>query len=115
MPYKNAFEVNQPIDAVWKFLGDIPQVAKCLPGAELSEQVGDDKYVGGVLVRLGPVKMQFAGSADITERNETAKRVVVKIGSSSLVGKDHLQAYRLQTNGPRLQDVAYLHFHLIAP
>ena len=30
------FEVAQPVDDVWKFLGDIPSVAKCLPGAELT-------------------------------------------------------------------------------
>lgn len=31
-----------------------------------------------------------------------------------LVARDKLTAYRLQTNGPALQDIAYLHFHLIA-
>jgi hypothetical protein len=31
-----------------------------------------------------------------------------------LVVRDKLKAYRLQTNGPALQDIAYLHFHLIA-
>lgn len=32
-----------------------------------------------------------------------------------LVTRDALKAYRLQANGPALQEVAYLHFHLIAP
>jgi len=31
-----------------------------------------------------------------------------------LVAKDHLKSYRVITNGPGYQDVAYLHFHLIA-
>ena len=31
-----------------------------------------------------------------------------------LVARDKLKTYRLQTNGPGLQDIAYLHFHLIA-
>lgn len=31
-----------------------------------------------------------------------------------LVSRDHLKAYRLYTNGPELQEIAYLHFHLIA-
>ena len=31
-----------------------------------------------------------------------------------LVLRDKLQAYRLYTNGPELQEIAYLHFHLIA-
>ena len=87
MLIKSEFEVNQPIDEVWKFFGDIPQVAKCLPGAELSEHVGDDKYVGGVLVRLGPVKMQFAGSAHIKERDEAAKRIVVDAAGADSKGR----------------------------
>jgi hypothetical protein len=31
-----------------------------------------------------------------------------------LVKRDHLQSYLLRTNGPALQDIAYLHFHLVA-
>lgn len=31
-----------------------------------------------------------------------------------LVTKDSLQAYKLYTNGPGLQEIAYLHFHLVA-
>jgi hypothetical protein len=31
-----------------------------------------------------------------------------------LVLRDNLQAYRLYTNGPEFQEIAYLHFHLIA-
>ena len=31
-----------------------------------------------------------------------------------LVARDNITAYRLQTNGPAFQDIAYLHFHLIA-
>jgi hypothetical protein len=31
-----------------------------------------------------------------------------------LTSRDHLQAYRLYTNGPELQEIAYLHFHLVS-
>ena len=73
----NDFEVAEPVDKVWQFFGDIPRVAACLPGAELTENLGEDKYGGRVAVRMGPVKLQFAGTADITERDEAAKRIVV--------------------------------------
>ena len=73
----NDFEVTQPVDKVWQFFGDIPRVATCLPGAELTETLGDDKYGGRVAVRMGPVKLQFAGTAEITERDDAAKRIVV--------------------------------------
>jgi uncharacterized protein len=81
MLIKSDFEVAQPLDKVWKFFDDIPQVAACLPGAELTEAVTDDdgneKYLGKVGIRMGPVKLQFAGTARIVERDEAAKRVVV--------------------------------------
>ena len=71
------FEVPQPVDKVWAFFQDIPQVAACLPGAELTEDLGDDTYAGKVAVRMGPVKLQFTGKAHIVERDEAAKRIVV--------------------------------------
>ena len=63
MLIKNDFEVAQPVDKVWPFFDDIPQVAACLPGAELTDDLGDDKYLGKVAIRMGPVKLQFAGTA----------------------------------------------------
>jgi carbon monoxide dehydrogenase subunit G len=73
----NDFEVAKPVAAVWDFFGDIPRVATCLPGAELTETLGHDKYGGRVAVRMGPVRLQFAGTAEITDRDEEAKRLVV--------------------------------------
>jgi carbon monoxide dehydrogenase subunit G len=77
MLIKNGFDVAEPVEKVWQFFGNIPQVATCLPGTELTESLGDDRYAGRVAVRMGPVRLQFAGTADITERDEAAHRIVV--------------------------------------
>jgi hypothetical protein len=77
MLIKNGFEVAEPVEKVWQFFDDIPQVATCLPGTELTENLGNDRYAGKVAVRMGPVRLQFAGTADITERDEAARRIVV--------------------------------------
>ena len=87
MLIKNEFEVTEPVDKVWHFFDNIPQVAACLPGAELTEDLGDDKYKGRVAVRMGPVRLQFAGTADITERNEAAKRIVVHASGAEEKGR----------------------------
>ena len=39
MKIANEFEVDQPIDDVWEFFDDIPQVAACLPGTTLTDEV----------------------------------------------------------------------------
>jgi hypothetical protein len=87
MLIKNEFEVAEPVEKVWQFFENIPQVATCLPGAELTEDLGDEKYKGKVAIRMGPVRMQFAGTADITERDEAAKRVVVHAAGADEKGR----------------------------
>jgi uncharacterized protein len=81
------FEVGQPVEKVWRFFGDIPQVASCLPGAELTRDLGDDAYEGRVAIRMGPVRLQFSGTADITERDEAARRIVVHAAGADVKGR----------------------------
>jgi uncharacterized protein len=87
MLIKNDFEVAQPVERVWTFFGDIPQVAACLPGAELTEDLGNDKYAGRVAIRMGPVKLQFNGTAQITERDDAGKRLVVNANGADVKGR----------------------------
>jgi uncharacterized protein len=87
MLIKNDFEVAAPVDKVWQFFDNIPQVAACLPGTELTSDLGDDRYEGQVAVRMGPVRLQFAGKAQITERDEAAKRVVVQASGAEVKGR----------------------------
>ncbi len=87
MLINNEFEVAEPVDQVWQFFQNIPQVAACLPGAQLTEDLGDDKYKGTVAVRMGPVRLQFAGIADITERDEAAKRLTVRASGADEKGR----------------------------
>jgi carbon monoxide dehydrogenase subunit G len=87
MLIKNGFEVAEPVDKVWQFFQNIPQVAACLPGTELTEDLGDNRYKGRVAVRMGPVRLQFAGTADITERDEAARRLVVNASGAEEKGR----------------------------
>jgi carbon monoxide dehydrogenase subunit G len=87
MLIKNEFEVAAPVEKVWQFFKNISQVAACLPGAELTGDLGEDTYKGKVAVQMGPVRLQFAGTAEITERDEAAKRVVVHVSGADEKGR----------------------------
>jgi uncharacterized protein len=87
MLIKNDFEVAQSVDKVWQFFDNIPQVAACLPGAELTDDLGDDKYRGKVAVRMGPVRLQFSGTAEIKERDVAARRIVVDASGADERGR----------------------------
>src|SRR5207248_5910201 len=61
MEFDNSFEVPLPPADAWKVLLDIKRIAPCMPGAELTEVLGQDTYKGKIGVRLGPVALTFAG------------------------------------------------------
>jgi len=77
MLIENEFVVPQPVDKVWAFFNDIPQVASSLPGTELTDDLGNDEYKGRVAISMGPVKLAFNGDAEVTERDDAAKRLVI--------------------------------------
>jgi uncharacterized protein len=62
---KHEFTVDRSPDAVWEFFQDIPEVASCMPGAELTEVHGDGKYSGKVSVKLGAMTATFEGQCEI--------------------------------------------------
>ena len=83
----SSFEVAQPLAEVWKFFGNIPQVAACLPGAKMTDDLGNDTYGGNVGIRVGPVKMEFDGKAAIKERDDAAHRIVIDASGADRKGR----------------------------
>ena len=73
MEINNSFEVPLPPADAWKVLMDIPRIAPCMPGAELTGVVEKDTYNGKVSVKLGPVALAFAGQVKFTERARRRK------------------------------------------
>lgn len=55
------FPMQAPSINAWTFLQDIPGVAGCMPGAEITEQLDETTYVGKVKVKVGPATMAFNG------------------------------------------------------
>lgn len=70
MEFTNKFHVPLPLDEAWKLMLDVPRIMPCLPGAKLTEVLGDDKYRGSVSVRLGPIKLSFDGQAEMVRKDE---------------------------------------------
>ena len=60
------FQVSSSAESVFGFFQDVPSVAQCMPGAELTEDQGDGTFKGKVSVRLGPMTAGFEGQATVT-------------------------------------------------
>ena len=66
MKISQEFVVTRPPETVWQFFQDVPAVAQCLPGAELTDQGDDGSYEGRLSVKLGPMTAAFEGKATVT-------------------------------------------------
>jgi carbon monoxide dehydrogenase subunit G len=92
MQFENSFEVPLPPEEAWKVLLDVPRIAPCLPGAELTETLGQDKYKGRAGVKVGPVNLYFAGEAEIVEKDEAARKARLKGKGNDTKGRGQASA-----------------------
>ena len=77
MKITEVIEVDRPADQVWDLFQDVPSLAGCLPGAELTADKGDGVYAGKVSAKLGPMTADFEGEATVTA-DEAARTGAVK-------------------------------------
>ena len=59
------YPVAAGVDAAWRVLADIPGLTRCMPGAEITEQLDPTHYKGLVRVKVGPAVAAFAGEIEV--------------------------------------------------
>jgi carbon monoxide dehydrogenase subunit G len=73
MEIRQTIQVSRPPNEVWTFLGDVPAVVACIPGAELGAALGDNRYGGSFRIKVGPLSAKIEGEGEIT-RNDAERR-----------------------------------------
>jgi carbon monoxide dehydrogenase subunit G len=87
----NEFRVAVPAAKTWQVLTDVERVAPCIPGAQLLSVHGDD-FTGVVKVKVGPITVSYSGDAAFQEKDEAAKRVVIKANGKETRGSGNAAA-----------------------
>lgn len=87
MQLENSFTVPAPPDVAWGILLDVPRIAPCMPGAELTETIGERTYKGNAKLRVGPVSLMFSGEAEITEIDEANRTATVRAKGNDTKGR----------------------------
>lgn len=72
------YPLNVDAERAWQLLSDLKAVAGCMPGAEITEQLGENSYKGGVKVKVGPAVAQFAGQVDVLEVVPAERKMVLR-------------------------------------
>ncbi|HEX5850043.1 MAG TPA: SRPBCC family protein [Rubrobacter sp.] len=83
---ENEFTVEAPVEQAWETLLDLERITPCLPGAALEEESGDE-YKGTMTIRLGPVTQKYNGTVSFEEKDEEARRAVLKADGKDARGQ----------------------------
>lgn len=87
MRLENSFHVQAPPERAWELLLDVPRVIPCMPGAELTEVVGENAWKATMAVKLGPIALSFATDVTLAETDEAARRVTMKASAREQKGR----------------------------
>jgi carbon monoxide dehydrogenase subunit G len=85
MQLSNTFKVPVPADEAWQVLLDYPRLARCMPGATVTD-VQDDNVRGQVKVKLGPVSVTYQGTVTFSEKDAAARRIVATAAGREVRG-----------------------------
>jgi hypothetical protein len=75
---RETFQVQAPIERVWKFVLDPHNVAACMPGASLEQVIDEKTFIGNIKVKVGAVMAAYKGRVELTEIDEKTYTVKMK-------------------------------------
>ncbi len=85
MELTDSFGVALAVDDAWELLNDVERIAPCVPGAQLTERVGDE-YRGMLRVRLGALSAEYTGIATF-DPDEERRRIVIRAEGDGAQGE----------------------------
>ena len=81
------FTIDAPKKAVWEFLTDPYHVARCLPGAAITDKVDDQNYTGTITVKVGPVSASYRGKIRFEKLDPEAGTAEIVASGQDVKGK----------------------------
>ncbi|HTT70536.1 MAG TPA: SRPBCC family protein [Anaeromyxobacteraceae bacterium] len=72
---------------VWGFLIDPASVARCMPGAAITEKLDDKSYAGTMTVKVGPVSSSYRGKVVFESLDEASHTARIVASGQDVRGK----------------------------
>ena len=92
MTIDDTFEVDAPLERVWPVLKDVPRVAGCIPGAEITETVDDRTYRAKVNFKAGPVSLTYRATIVMKNIDDATHSATIDVQGDDLKGRGGIHA-----------------------
>lgn len=87
----DTFTIQAPLERVWDYLVNIPQMSQCIPGIGDVREASPDTYSGTIRVNVGPISSSFQGEVKIIEITPP-ERLVARISGNDKNSASNLGA-----------------------
>jgi carbon monoxide dehydrogenase subunit G len=118
MILSNQFTVGADVETVWRHLLDMEGVASCLPGATIDAAEEENAYDGSMRVRIGPMTVDYRGTASFEEIDEEAHRAKISLRAREAKGQGTAMATiqnRLEPHEGGTRVIAETDLHITGP
>ena len=87
MHLQQQFRVPAPLDTAWATLLDVKGLVGCVPGAALTEVVGDSKWKGTLDFTLGAIHLTFDGTVELKQADVENRTILMWAEGQDTRGK----------------------------
>jgi carbon monoxide dehydrogenase subunit G len=87
MEISKSFVVGASAETAWNFLTDPVRVARCLPGAAITNQVDERTHAGTITLKVGPVAATYKGTMRFERLEEATRTAEIVAAGQDVRGK----------------------------
>ena len=100
MELTDQFAVKASPAEAWAFFWDLPRVARCIPGCESIESIGEGAYRSRMTQRVGPFRVSMDMEMRVDEAAEGRRVVVSGSGKDKMGNRLHINRLALEIGEP---------------
>jgi carbon monoxide dehydrogenase subunit G len=88
----HTFTTGKPADYNWDAILDLERIIPCVEGGTVIERESPDLAKAEIKVKMGAMSMTFRGTVEVAERDEDARRAVLRVKSKDVGGQGYANA-----------------------
>jgi uncharacterized protein len=88
----HSFSTGKDTDYNWDAILDLDRIIPCVEGGKVIERTSPESAKAEIIVRMGAMSLTFRGTVEVAERDDAARRAVLRIKSKEKSNQGHANA-----------------------
>ena len=107
----HSFSTGKDTDYNWEAILDLDRIIPCVEGGKVIERTSPESAKAEIVVRMGAMSLTFRGTVEVAERDDAARRAVLRIKSKEKSNQGHANAdvtFDLSDGGGQIHTAAQI-------